>query len=87
MSYGKNVVLQKVIQYHHELLLSKKNIVCKILNNLGNKQETSSKRWLDREVDGLWRNDGRADKPDVDSGESGYHCSPKSELFLISFSP
>jgi hypothetical protein len=81
MSYGKDVVLQKVIQYHHELLLSKKDIVRKILNNLGNKQETSSKRRFDREVDGLWRNDGRADKPVVDPEGSGYHCSPKANPF------
>jgi len=62
MRHRKDVVLQEAVQHHHKLLLTKKDIVGKILDNLGYQQQPSAKGRLILKINRLRWYDGRADE-------------------------
>lgn len=65
MRYGHDILLEKVVENNHELLLPKKHVVCQVLDySSDEKQATPECRVTrrSRDVDGLWGYNCRTDE-------------------------
>ena len=57
MRYSHDVLLQKVVENDHVLLLPKKHVVCQVLDDSSNEEEAAPESQVtgrSRDVDSLW---------------------------------